>query len=170
MSETPHTSPFDAIRRIDEHGNEYWSARELYKLLGYSTWQRFQHAIEQAKKSCQESGQAVSAHFNINVKIVKAGATTKPREDYKLSRYACYVMRMIYSAQSVTSTILPRRYNNSNSPSSHLLNRKSARCVMCVIFARRKRLLEQCDSKSWVKRWPRTSTGTYPSCQQSWRS
>src|SRR6266446_54248 len=87
-----YTSPFDAIRRIDEHGNEYWSARELYKLLGYSTWQRFQHAIEQAKKSCQESGQAVSAHFNIDVKIVKAGATTKPREDYKLSRYACYLV------------------------------------------------------------------------------
>lgn len=92
MSQTPHASPFDAIQRVDENGNEYWSARELYKLLGYSTWQKFQHAIEQAKKSCQESGQAVSDHFNLAVKIVKAGATTKPREDYKLSRYACYLI------------------------------------------------------------------------------
>jgi DNA-damage-inducible protein D len=81
-----HVSPFDAIRRQDEHGNEYWSARELYKLLGYSTWQRFQHAIEQAKKACQEGGQAIEDHFNASVKIVKAGATTKPREDYRLSR------------------------------------------------------------------------------------
>src|SRR5713226_1245485 len=87
-----HISPFDAIRRVDEQGNEYWSARELYKLLGYSTWQRFQHAIEQAKKACQESRQAIEDHFNIDVKIVKAGATTKPREDYKLSRYACYLI------------------------------------------------------------------------------
>ncbi len=85
-------SPFDAIRRVDEDGNEYWSARELYKLLGYSTWQRFQHAIEQAEKACQESKQAIEDHFNIDVKIVKAGATTKPREDYKLSRYACYLI------------------------------------------------------------------------------
>jgi DNA-damage-inducible protein D len=72
---TPHVSPFDAIRRTDEQGNEFWSARELYKLLGYSTWQRFQHAIEQAKKACQESKQAIDDHFNLNVKIVKAGAT-----------------------------------------------------------------------------------------------
>ena len=87
-----HISPFDAIRRTDEEGREYWSARELYKLLGYSTWQRFQHTIEQAKKACQESGEAVADHFNLDVKIVKAGATTKPREDYQLSRYACYLV------------------------------------------------------------------------------
>lgn len=85
-------SPFDAIRREDENRNEYWSARELYKLLGYSAWQRFQHTIAQAKKACQESGEAIEDHFNADVKIVKAGATTKPREDYRLSRYACYLI------------------------------------------------------------------------------
>ncbi len=94
MSQTPHASPFDAIRKVDENGNEYWSARELYKLLAYSTWQRFQGAIDHAKTACQESGQAIEAHFNIDVKIVKAGATTKPREDYRLSRYACYLIVM----------------------------------------------------------------------------
>ena len=92
MSQTPHLSPFDAIRHEDEQIGEFWSARELYKLLGYSTWQRFQVAIEHAKKACQESGQAISAHFNVDVKIVKAGATSKPREDYRLSRYACYLI------------------------------------------------------------------------------
>jgi DNA-damage-inducible protein D len=49
MSQIPHISPFDGIRHEDEHGKEFWSARELYKLLGYSTWQKFQNAIEQAK-------------------------------------------------------------------------------------------------------------------------
>jgi DNA-damage-inducible protein D len=92
-SNTPHTSPFDAIRRTDEQGNEYWSARELYKLLGYSTWQKFQHAIEQAKKACQESGQAISDHFNLEVKVITAGKGAKhEREDYHLSRYACYLI------------------------------------------------------------------------------
>lgn len=56
MSQTPHTSPFDAIRKVDQDGSEYWSARELYKLLGYSTWQKFQYAIEQAKIACKQSG------------------------------------------------------------------------------------------------------------------
>ncbi len=94
MSQTPHISPFDTVRHEDEQIGEYWSARELYKLLGYSTWQRFQVAIEHAKKACHESGQAISAHFNVDVKIVKAGTTTKPREDYRLSRYACYLIVM----------------------------------------------------------------------------
>ena len=50
FDDTPHTSPFDAIRHEDEQLGEYWSARELYKILGYSTWQKFQFAIEQVKK------------------------------------------------------------------------------------------------------------------------
>lgn len=86
-------SPFDAIHREDENGNEYWSARELYKLLGYSTWQKFQHAIEQAQKSCQESGQAISDHFNRQVNMITTGKGAKrEREDYQLSRYACYLI------------------------------------------------------------------------------
>jgi len=92
MSQIPHTSPFDGIRHEDEDGREFWSARELYKLLGYSTWQKFQNAIEQAKIACENSEETLSDHFNLKVKIVKAGVTTKPREDYHLSRYACYLI------------------------------------------------------------------------------
>jgi DNA-damage-inducible protein D len=92
MSQIPHTSPFDGIRHLRLDGKEYWSARELYKLLGYSTWQKFQNAIEQAKVACENSGQDPSDHFNLKVKIVKAGVTTKPREDYRLSRCACYLI------------------------------------------------------------------------------
>ena len=92
MSQIPHTSPFDGIRHEDEHGKEFWSARELYKLLGYSTWQKFQNAIEQAKIACENSEEALSDHFNLKVKIAKAGVTTKPREEYHLSRHACYLI------------------------------------------------------------------------------
>ncbi|HYU74146.1 MAG TPA: DNA damage-inducible protein D, partial [Ktedonobacteraceae bacterium] len=93
MSQTPHVSPFDAIRREDENGNEYWSARELYKLLGYSTWQKFQQSIEEAKKACKNSGQAILDHFNLQVKMIKAGKGAKrPTEDYHLTRYACYLI------------------------------------------------------------------------------
>jgi DNA-damage-inducible protein D len=93
MQETPRTSPFDVIRKVDEHGQEYWSARELFKLLEYSTWQKFQYAIEQAKKACKKSGQAIADHFNLQVNMIVAGKGAKrPKEDYHLTRYACYLI------------------------------------------------------------------------------
>ena len=74
MSNTPHISPFEGIRRVSDDRIEYWSARDLYKLLGYSSWQKFQFALEQAKKACENSGQAVSEHFNLQVKMVQLGS------------------------------------------------------------------------------------------------
>ncbi len=73
MSQIPHTSPFDGIRHEDEHGKEFWSAREFYKLLGYTRWEKFQKSIEEAKIACQNSNQAVSDHFHLEVQLIKAG-------------------------------------------------------------------------------------------------
>lgn len=89
---TPHTSPFDAIRKIDECGNEYWSARELYKMLGYSRWEKFRDTIERAKVACEEAGQAASDHFHLEVQLIATGKGAKRKvEDIRLSRYACYL-------------------------------------------------------------------------------
>lgn len=63
MGQIPHTSPFDAIRHEDEHGKEYWSARELYKLLGYSSLQAFQNTIIKAREACEVSKEDVFYHF-----------------------------------------------------------------------------------------------------------
>src|ERR1700676_2515940 len=64
MQETPHTSPFDAIRKVDGRSNEYWSARELYKILGYSEWRNFNNVvIKRAMKACEENGRAIKDHF-----------------------------------------------------------------------------------------------------------
>ena len=93
MSENPQrVSPFDAIRQVDDAGNEYWSARDLAKLLGYKDWRNFTKAIVKAKDACNGSRQAVSAHFGETTEIVRAGATNKPRENYHLTRYACYLI------------------------------------------------------------------------------
>src|SRR5215467_13142326 len=89
---TPPASPFDAIRHIDDAGNEYWSARDLYKILGYSRWEKFRETIERAKKACEESNEAVSDHFHLEVKMVTLGSgATRKIEDIRLSRYACYL-------------------------------------------------------------------------------
>jgi DNA-damage-inducible protein D len=87
------TSPFDAIKHSIEEGGEYWSARDLAKLLRYSTWQKFQHVITQAQKACEQSGQNVADHFNRQVNMITAGkGAQRSKEDYHLSRYACYLI------------------------------------------------------------------------------
>ena len=93
---TPHLSPFDAIRHVDEQLGEYWSARELYKILGYTEWRNFHNVvIKRALKACEESGRAVSEHFVQSYKLSKTGQGGKRRtEDVLLSRYAAYLVVM----------------------------------------------------------------------------
>ena len=83
---------FEDIKHIDEFGNEYWLARELMLALEYSKWEHFIKVINKAIISCKTSGVNIEYHFPLNGKIVKSGATTKKIIDYKLSRYACYLI------------------------------------------------------------------------------
>ena len=85
-------SVFENIKHIDEEGKEYWSARELMLVLGYKEWRYFVIAIEKAQIACLESKNNINYDFGVYTKIVKAGATSKPVLDYKLSRYACYLI------------------------------------------------------------------------------
>ena len=83
---------FEDIKHIDEVGNEYWEARELQVILGYKEWRYFSAVIEKAQVACLQSNNQINSHFGVNTKIVEAGSTTKPIMDYKLSRYACYLI------------------------------------------------------------------------------
>lgn len=89
----PHTSPFEAIRKEAEDGEEYWSARDLSKILGYAEWRNFTSAIEKAKEACENSGQAISDHFVEANKLIEAAKGARRKiEDYHLSRYGCYLL------------------------------------------------------------------------------
>ncbi|MGB3535591.1 MAG: BRO family protein [Microcoleaceae cyanobacterium] len=81
------SSPFDVIRHFDEEGNEYWQGRELMKLMGYTKWQRFQSAISEAMENLDYEGDSVDANF-LPLMVKSAG---RQSQDYKLSRYACYM-------------------------------------------------------------------------------
>ena len=84
---------FEDIKHIDEYGNEYWLARELIKVLEYSKWSNFTSVIDKAKTACRLSKKTVSDHFDDVGKMVGIGSkTSRNIEDFKLSRYACYLI------------------------------------------------------------------------------
>ncbi len=89
----PAPTAFEAIRRENEQGGEYWSARDLAKVLDYKRWDKFKNAIQKAEIACQNSNQAVANHFDQVVKMVKIGSGAERKiEDVNLSRYACYLV------------------------------------------------------------------------------
>ena len=79
----------------EQEGVEYWLARELQELLGYTDWRNFSNAIKKAKESCETTGEAVSNHFVDINKMVAIGLNTERKvDDIMLTRYACYLVAL----------------------------------------------------------------------------
>lgn len=77
------------------NGAEYWLAREMQSILGYSEWRNFENAIERAKASCVSSGKRIENHFVDVTKMVPVGSDSKRQiKDIALSRFACYLIAM----------------------------------------------------------------------------
>ena len=88
-------SLFESIKHINEYGMEYWTARELMSVLEYKQWRRFSDAIERAKEACEASGNRVSDHFaDAGKMIVLPKGAKRQVRDFRLSRYACYLISM----------------------------------------------------------------------------
>ena len=84
---------FDSIKHIDEMGNEYWLARELMPLLEYNKWENFHKVVKQAMIACKMSGKAVIDCFpEVRKPIITGKGKKEYIVDYKLSRYACYLI------------------------------------------------------------------------------
>lgn len=84
---------FENIKHNDEYGNEYWYARDLKQALNYTKWANFKKVIEKAKISCHNSNNQISEHFADVGKVLNVGNNAKMDiEDYKLTRYACYLI------------------------------------------------------------------------------
>lgn len=80
---------FEGMKQVNEHGAEYWSARDLQPLLGYSQWRRFEETIKRAMVSCQKSGSGnpPDYHFAGAGKMIGIGkGGERPVDDYHLSR------------------------------------------------------------------------------------
>ena len=118
---------FESIKHVDDDGNEYWYARELQKVLEYTEWRKFVGIIKKAINACKVSDYMASDHFVGADKMVSIGSKTQ-REvlDYKLSRYACYLIaqngdsrkkvialaQTYFAIQTRKHELLEQEYNN----------------------------------------------------------
>lgn len=84
---------FESIKHIEEDTNiEYWYARELQEALEYSEWRNFEKVINKAKTACQNSNIPVNSQFVDVNKSLNTGLGEMLIRDYKLTRYACYLI------------------------------------------------------------------------------
>jgi DNA-damage-inducible protein D len=84
---------FESIKHINKYNSEYWSSRELYKVLEYSEYRHFLPVLARAKEACRNSGQDIHTHFEDVRDIVEVGSGGKREiENMYLSRYACYLI------------------------------------------------------------------------------
>ncbi|MGC5249557.1 BRO family protein [Gordonia sp. DT219] len=86
------SSPFDAIRRTRPDGSDYWSARDLMPVMGYSKWDHFETPLHRAMQSAGNQSMNLEAHFPQSRKV--SGARGPAQKDYELTRFAAYLVAM----------------------------------------------------------------------------
>ena len=93
MKKNKENQTFEDIKHIDENNTEFWYARELMKVLEYKQWRRFENVIDKAKRACENSNISVFEHFADVGKLSKRANNAEVQiKDYKLTRYACYLI------------------------------------------------------------------------------
>ena len=133
---------FESIRHVDDDGNEYWYARELQKVLEYTEWRKFVGVIKKAINSCKASNYVTSDHFVGADKMINLGKGGQRKvSDYKLSRYACYLIaqngdsrkkvialaQTYFAIQTRKHELLEQEYNNLTEDEKRLYRRRQKR-------------------------------------------
>jgi len=91
--EATEYKPFEIIKQIDGNNLEFWYARDLQKALQYTKWENFTKVINRAILACKNSGFDISYHFPDVRKTIKMPKSAEKQViDYKLTRYACYLI------------------------------------------------------------------------------
>ncbi|MGH6863304.1 MAG: DNA damage-inducible protein D [Methylocella sp.] len=84
---------FEDAAQVDDEGTEFWTARDVQKLLGYSDYRNFLNIVAKAKEACSTVGQRIQDHFVDVTEMVEIGSgTTREIDNIKFTRYACYLI------------------------------------------------------------------------------
>ena len=133
---------FEEIKHIDENGCELWYARELMNILEYNKWENFEKVINRAKDACKNSSISVIEHFPDVRKLSKRANNTEVEiKDYKLSRYACYLIaqngdsrkkvialaQTYFAIQTRKQELTRQEYEQLNEDEKRLYTRKNVR-------------------------------------------
>jgi len=103
---------FEQTKKTDDHGNEFWTARDLVKILEYSEYRHFLPVITKAKESCENSKRKVSDHFEEFLEMIElANGARREIDNIKLSRYACDPTFYAASLSSIIFTLPPPQKN-----------------------------------------------------------
>ncbi|MBU0712793.1 DNA damage-inducible protein D [bacterium] len=87
------TQDFESYTNQTRNDIEFWFARDLQHLLGYTEWRNFTKVIDKAKTACETTGHLIGDHFvDINKTIAMPKGASKDIPDYMLSRFACYLI------------------------------------------------------------------------------
>ena len=139
---------FENIKHIDEFGNEYWKGRELQKVLEYARWDKFSNVINKAKIACTKSNNKIEDYFSHVGKIVKTGVSEKKIDDYKLSRYACYLIvqnadsrkkvvalgQTYFAIQTRKQELSEEEYKNLTEDEKRLYKRKKTKDKNLILY------------------------------------
>jgi DNA-damage-inducible protein D len=68
---------FEQIKITEQNKNEYWTARDLSKVLEYSEYRHLKPVIDRAKDACKNSGYEVSDHIEDILDMIDLGKGAK---------------------------------------------------------------------------------------------
>ena len=135
---------FESIKHIDENGDEYWLARELMSVLGYSSWDKFKNIIKKAQIDCENSNIKLNEcfyHLGKTSKMPNGGEKFVEDYDYILNSYACYLIaqngssrkkqialaQTYFAVQTRKQELTEEEYNNLSEDEKRLYTRQNVK-------------------------------------------